>query len=53
VIVIEPPGPKEVLWLNTASYELTSRERAVVELVARGFSNRQISATLYISEYTI
>jgi len=53
VVVIEPPGPKEVLWLNTASYGLTTRERAVVDLVVRGFSNRQISTTLYISEYTV
>jgi DNA-binding CsgD family transcriptional regulator len=53
VIVIEPPGPKEMLWLNTARYGLTSRERAVVDLVVKGFSNRQISATLYISEYTV
>jgi DNA-binding NarL/FixJ family response regulator len=53
VIVIEPPGPKEMLWLNKASYGLTSRERAVVDLVVRGFSTREISATLYISEYTV
>lgn len=53
VIVIEPPGPKEMLRLNTASYGLTARERAVVELVMRGFSTAQISATLYISKYTV
>jgi DNA-binding CsgD family transcriptional regulator len=53
VIVIEPPGPKEMLWLNTASYGLTARERAVVDLVMRGFSTAQISATLYISKYTV
>ena len=53
VIVIEPPGPKEMLWLNAASYGLTARERAVVDLVMRGFSTAQISATLYISKYTV
>jgi ATP/maltotriose-dependent transcriptional regulator MalT len=53
VIVIEPPGPKEMLWLNTASYGLTARERAVVDLIMRGFSTAQISATLYISKYTV
>ncbi len=53
VIVIEPPGPKEMLWLNAASYGLTARERVVVELVMRGFSTAQISATLYISKYTV
>jgi DNA-binding CsgD family transcriptional regulator len=53
VIVIEPPGPKEMLWLNTASYGLTARERAAVDLVMRGFSTAQICATLYISKYTV
>ncbi|PLS85741.1 MAG: hypothetical protein CYG60_10975 [Actinobacteria bacterium] len=50
---MEPPGPKEMLWLNTAGYGLTARERAVVGLVVRGFSTQQISATLYISKYTV
>ena len=50
---MEPPGPKEMLWLNTAGYGLTARERAVVGLVMRGFSTAQISATLHISEYTV
>ena len=53
VIVIEPPGPKEMLWLNTASYRLTARERAVVDLVMKSFSTAQISAMLYISKYTV
>ncbi|HUG13813.1 MAG TPA: helix-turn-helix transcriptional regulator, partial [Thermomicrobiales bacterium] len=53
VIVIEPPGPKEMLWLNTARYGLTARERAVVDLVMRGLSTAQIAATLYISKYTV
>ncbi len=53
VIVIEPPGPKEMLWLNIASYGLSSRERAVVDLVVQGFSTKEISQALYISEYTV
>ena len=53
VLVIEPPGPNEMLWLNTASYGLTARERSIVDLVVKGFSTKQISATLYISEYTV
>ena len=53
VIVMEPPGPREMLWLNTAGYGLTVREREVVGLVMRGFSTAQISATLYISKYTV
>jgi DNA-binding NarL/FixJ family response regulator len=42
-----------MLWLNAASYGLTAREQAVVVLVMRGFSTAQISATLYISKYTV
>ncbi len=42
-----------MLWLNTASYGLTARERAVVGLVMKGFSTAQISAALYISKYTV
>ena len=53
IIVMEPPGPKEMFWLNTAGYGLSARERAVVGLVMRGFSIAQISATLYISKYTV
>jgi DNA-binding NarL/FixJ family response regulator len=53
VIVIEPSGPREVTWLRAAAYGLTPRERAVVDLVVRGSSTRQISQTLYISEYTV
>lgn len=53
VVVIEPAGPKEMGWLHTAAYGLTSREREIVDLVVRGVSNRKIAATLYISEYTV
>jgi DNA-binding CsgD family transcriptional regulator len=53
VIVIEPSGPREVTWLRATAYGLSPRERAVVDLVVRGASTRQISATLYISEYTV
>jgi DNA-binding CsgD family transcriptional regulator len=53
MIVIEPAGPREVAWLRTSAYDLSSREREVVELVVRGLSTKQISQTLYISEYTV
>jgi len=52
-IVIEAAGPREVSWLRTSAYGLTEREREVVALVVRGASTRQISRTLYISEYTV
>jgi DNA-binding CsgD family transcriptional regulator len=53
MIVIEAAGPREVAWLKTSAYGLTKRERQVVDLVVRGASTRQISRTLYISEYTV
>ena len=53
VIVIQPAKPEEVAWLNVAAYDLSPREEEVVKLVVRGSSTRQISQTLYISEYTV
>jgi non-specific serine/threonine protein kinase len=37
---------------NTAGFDLTPREREVVVLVAQGLTNRQIGATLFITEGT-
>ena len=53
MIVIELAGAREVAWLRTSAYGLTEREREVVDLVVRGFATKEISKTLYISEYTV
>lgn len=53
LVVIAPSQPREVFRLTTAGYGLTSRERDVVDLVIRGAPTRQISQTLFISEYTV
>lgn len=53
VIVIEPSKPEEVAWLNVAAYSLSPREDEVVRLVVQGFSTREISRSLFISEYTV
>lgn len=53
VIVIEPSKPEEVAWMNVAAYGLTTREEEIVRLIVRGFSTKQISARLYIFEYTV
>ncbi|MGI8859952.1 MAG: response regulator transcription factor [Rubrobacteraceae bacterium] len=53
VIIIGPAKPEEVAWLNVTAYGLSPREEEVVGLVVRGFSNQQISRTLFISENTV
>jgi DNA-binding CsgD family transcriptional regulator len=53
VIVIGPARPEEVAWLTLAAYGLSPREEEVVELVVRGYTNRRISQTLFISEHTV
>lgn len=53
VIVIGPAKPEEVAWLSVAAYGLSSREEEVVRLVVRGYSSRQISNALFISEHTV
>src|SRR5215207_1284163 len=46
-------GPREVAWLRTSAYGLSDREREVVDLVVRGLSTKEISKTLFVSEYTL
>ena len=52
MIIVEPPKLQELAWLRVSAYGLSERERAVMDLVVRGASTRQISQALYISEYT-
>ncbi len=52
-VVIEPARPEKVARLNVASYGLSAREEEVVRLVARGWSTREISARLFVSEHTV
>jgi DNA-binding CsgD family transcriptional regulator len=53
IFVIEPAGPRELVWLHTEAYALSAREREVVELVVRGASTKQIEDALCISEDTV
>ena len=53
MILIEPAGPREAAWLNATAYGLSSREEEVVKLIVGGASTKQISQTLYITEYTV
>jgi DNA-binding CsgD family transcriptional regulator len=53
MVIIEPSRPQELAWLRASAYGLSERERAVVDLVVQGASTREISKSLYISEYTV
>jgi DNA-binding CsgD family transcriptional regulator len=53
VVVIGPAKPEEVAWLNVAAYRLSPCEEEVVGLLVRGFTNHQVSRTLFISEHTV
>jgi DNA-binding CsgD family transcriptional regulator len=53
VVVISPSEPEEVARPNVASYGITPREEEIVKLVARGYSTREISRDLFISEHTV
>ena len=53
VVVVEPAKPEEVAWLNVSAYSLSPREEEVVRLVVRGYSTKQISKALFISENTV
>jgi DNA-binding NarL/FixJ family response regulator len=54
MVIIEPSRLQELsAWLRASAYGLSERERGVVDLVVQGASTKEISKTLYISEYTV
>jgi DNA-binding CsgD family transcriptional regulator len=48
VVVIEPAGPREIAWMNTAAYGLSPREREIVDLVARGLNEGDLHGALHL-----
>lgn len=53
VVVVAPAGPREVSKLRKSGYGLSRREEEICDLAVRGLSTREISRSLYISEYTV
>ena len=52
-MTLEPTRPHELAPLIADAYELTSRERAVTQLVAQGLPTDAIAGCLYISRWTV
>lgn len=53
VLVLEQPGPGEVVSLILAGHDVTGAQAKVVALVLRGYSTKQIVSQLAISPYTV
>ncbi|WP_159843568.1 helix-turn-helix transcriptional regulator [Nocardia sp. CY41] len=52
-MTIGPAPVSEIATLVIAAYELTSREREVTELIARGLSTTEIASRLFLSPHTV
>jgi DNA-binding CsgD family transcriptional regulator len=53
VVTFEPIRPHQLAPLIADAYELTDRERAITQLVARGLSTDAIAKRLYLSPWTV
>ena len=52
-LTFEPIRPHELAQLIADAYELTDRERAVTQLVARGLPTDAIARRLFLSPWTV
>jgi DNA-binding NarL/FixJ family response regulator len=52
-VVIEPAKSGEIAPIIVDAYALSPRERDVVRAIARGLSNPEIAAELFLSPHTV
>jgi DNA-binding CsgD family transcriptional regulator len=52
-VTVGPAGSGQIAPIITAAYGLTPREQEITQAVARGMTNQQIAATLYLSPHTV
>ncbi|HYF80372.1 MAG TPA: LuxR C-terminal-related transcriptional regulator [Symbiobacteriaceae bacterium] len=53
VLVVAPARSQERFPRLVATYNLTPRERTMVEMVAAGLSTKEIASQLYVTNYTV
>jgi DNA-binding CsgD family transcriptional regulator len=53
VLILEEPGPSELVSLILGNYGVTGAQARVVALVLRGYSTKEIVSQLAISQYTV